>query len=86
MESYKQLSKISYLSYITTGGERSSYDLHFFILMFIFAAWILTIGIVAAVYKAKHALNIWLKIIGMGGFLYPLAIAVFLGIEYGIIY
>ena len=59
--------------------------LHFFILMFIFAAWILTIGIVAAVYKAKHALNIWLKIIGMGGFLYPLAIAVFLGIEYGII-
>lgn len=86
MESYKQLSKISYLSYITTGGERSSYDFAFFILMFIFAAWILTIGIVAAVYKAKHALNIWLKIIGMGGFLYPLAIAVFLGIEYGIIY
>jgi hypothetical protein len=54
--------------------------------MFIFAAWILTIGIVAAVYKAKRALNIWLEIIGMGGFLYPLAIAVFLGIEYGIIY
>lgn len=59
--------------------------LQFFILMLIFMAWILTIGIVTAVHKAKHALNIWLEIIGMGGFLYPLAIAVFLGIEYGII-
>lgn len=54
--------------------------------MFIFVAWILTIGIVTAVYKAKHTLNIWLKIISMGGFLYPLAIAAFFGIEYGIIY
>lgn len=59
--------------------------LQFFILMLIFAAWILTIGIVAAVYRAKHTLNIWLEIIGMGGFLYPLAIAMFFGIEYGII-
>lgn len=55
--------------------------LQFFILMLIFAAWILTIGIVAAVYKAKRALNIWLEIIGMGGFLYPLAIAVFWGLN-----
>lgn len=60
--------------------------LQFFILMLIFAAWILTIGIVAAVYKAKRTLNIWLKIIGIGGFLYPLVIAVFFGIEYGIIH
>lgn len=40
--------------------------LQFFILMLIFAAWILTIGIVAAVYRAKRTLNIWLEIIGMG--------------------
>lgn len=59
--------------------------LQLFILMLIFMAWILTIGIVTAVYKVKHALNIWLEIIGMGGFLYPLAIAVFFEIEYGII-
>lgn len=60
--------------------------LQFFILTLIFAAWILTIGMLTAVYRAKHTLNIWLKIIGIGGFLYPLVIAAFFGIEYGIIY
>lgn len=60
--------------------------LQFFILTLIFVAWILTIGIVVAVYRAKHTLNIWLEIIGMVGFLYPLAIAAFFGIEYGIIH
>lgn len=66
MESHKQLSEISYLLYKATGKKGVHMILQFFILMLIFAAWILTIGIVAAVYRAKRTLNIWLEIIGMG--------------------